>query len=218
MLINTDIAAQISNCSLISRTLILFGFVDLFKLDLPAAFRYFVIDFVVLTLAIIIQIFTKSAYARARHAAARRRTLSQRNGANTAQEEASVEEEPRAETTAVDDHQTQHDAKLHLIKVVQVTRYFFELMFLMLLSASAVFSPSIISFFYFLSLLFVITLVASNVYFRRFYEHFRLMVCLYSALHLIVLFAYQLPQVNHSITQSSLEARYFRFKCIFFFV
>jgi hypothetical protein len=218
-----EFANQIDFCNPLGRILTLIGFTSVFKLQLLPSFRLFLIDFVLLASTCILQIFTHSAYVLHK--------LSLTPSSATSQSQSPVRQETSSGSnppTEVDtdlqhpallneSHSQQQpqivrpvhrEAKIRLIKIAQLTRYFFELMFLVLLATSGTFSPSAVSAVYFVSLLGVLTLFAVSVRFSRFYEYFRLLLCLFCALHLITLFCYQLDSVQNAIPPDSFAAKY----------
>ena len=234
MLCYPQVKEQLDFCDSFGKILTLIGFTSVsHKLTFVASIRLFLIDFVVLTLTLLLQIFTHSSYRRHRLDLTRgaprssERRESEAVGSEVYQEHRpSVAIENQSDTrnpftggggagSAVGDRSefrpassaNRREAKLRLIKIAQVTRYFFELVFLVLLGTAGVFSPSATSAFYFISLLGILTLFGANVRFARFYEHFRVITCIYTALHLIALFVYQLQPVQAIIDPDSWDAK-----------
>lgn len=98
--------------------------------------------------------------------------------------------------------------KVKLLRLTQITKYFFEILFLILLGSCAILNPSILSFIYFFILLFILTWFGFNKQFKIFYVYLRIAVCVITVSHILLLFIYQLTEVNERIKSDQFIARY----------
>lgn len=99
--------------------------------------------------------------------------------------------------------------KVKLWKLIQITKYFFEILFLVLLGGCSILNPSILSFNYFFILLFILTWFGFNKQFTSFYVYLRMLVCVISVAHLLLLFVYQFDGINSIIESDKFLPRLF---------
>lgn len=192
----------------------IFGLHNLTHLSVMNITRLFICDFIVLIIVLVFFIVTQQIY----NSATQR--LDERLVSN---DEIGGERRPESPPTSGPDahgefynrfrfpielHSSksiQHKVKMW--KLVQITKYFFEVLFLVLLGSCAILNPSVLSASYFLILLFILTWFGFNKRFTSFYVYLRILVCFLAVCHLSLLFAYQLLEVNQEIRSGEFLAR-----------
>lgn len=215
LLFNADFKNELENdCGQLATLLRIFGLHNLTHLSALNITRLFICDFVVLIIALVFFIVTQRIYDSATQ------RLDERLVSNDEIDRG--ERHPDSPGEPAEAHgefynrfrfpielnntkSIQHKVKLW--KLVQITKYFFEILFLVLLGSCAILNPSVLSASYFLILLFILTWFGFNKRLTAFYVYLRIIVCLLSVVHLSLLFVYQLLEVNRHIPSDGFLAR-----------
>lgn len=92
-------------------------------------------------------------------------------------------------------------------KALETIRFAAEIFLLAILLACGIFKTSLLSAFYLVTFLTIMTLVSCNIRFYKFYNRFKLTLCSITFVHLILLFLYQLPWFRDILAPQSLDAR-----------
>lgn len=104
--------------------------------------------------------------------------------------------------------QEKYKKKLRKQKASVWACYILETLFLILLCASAILNPSASSAIYFLTFLFIATWLSLNRQLNSFYYYFRVVLALYSSIHFIILFIYQMEIFRPLLPPDDLMARW----------
>lgn len=206
LLFNADFKNELENdCGQLATLLRIFGLHNLTHLSALNITRLFICDFIVLIIALIFFIVTQRIYDSATQRLDERLVSNDEIDRSNRRPESPGPAEAHGEfynrfRFPIELNNTksiQHKVKLW--KLVQITKYFFEIFFLVLLGSCAILNPSVLSASYFLILLFILTWFGFNKRFTGFFVYLRIIVCLLSVVHLSLLFAYQLLEVNKHI-------------------
>lgn len=220
LLINTDFKNSLDDCGYEARIFRIVGLHNLTHLSVLNITRFFISDFIILIITLIFFIITQRIY----------------DSATQRLDERLVNNDEIDQTTEHTEHHSSDSFnqdgthgefynrfrypiemssskaiqnKVKLLRLVQITKYFFEMFFLGLLGGCAILNPSVLSFNYFFILLFILTWFGFNKQFTSFYVYLRMLVCLIAVGHLLVLFAYQFNEVNSVIKSDDFYPRLF---------
>lgn len=214
LLFKYDFKESLNDCDLNSRIFRIIGLHNLTHLGVLNITRLFIADFIVLILTLIFFVITQRIF----------------DSTTQRLEERLVNND---ENDPIDHHSNEssnHDAtysefynkfkfpidlstskaiqtKVKLLRLKQITKYFFKIFFLVVLGSCGILNPSILSFSYFFLLIFILTWFGFNKKFSSFYVYLRILICVFSALHVITLFLYQFEDVNDKLKSDEFVAR-----------
>ena len=209
--------ALYDDCSQTTRILRIFGLHNLTHLTVLDIIRYFISDFIILIVTLIFFIITQRIYDSSTQRLDERlvnndeieNSNAQLPGESFTTQEAHGEFNNQFKFPNDLNNSKTIQNKVKLWKFDQVTKYFFEIFYLVLLGSCAILNPSLLSFSYFFILLFILTWFGFNKQFTIFYVYLRIIVCLLTVGHLLLLFTYQFNEVNRVIVSEEFLPRLF---------
>ena len=216
LLFNADFKDELENdCGQVATVLRIFGLHNLMHLSILNITRLFICDFIVLIIALVFFIITQRIYDSATQRLDERLVSNDEIDRSDRRPDSPPSTMQEAHGEFYNRFRFPHELhtsksiqhKVKLWKLVQITKYFFEILFLVLLGSCAILNPSVLSASYFLILLFILTWFGFNKRFTSFYVYLRILVCFLAVCHLSLLFVYQLLEVNQEIRSDEFLAR-----------
>lgn len=205
----------------------LFNFIGLYKLDDLGAIdilRLVGVDPLIYAAVFSLYIISNKVYAKWISRLTKKKSaigLSVQRGRQRSSSEGEPSNSEREETSFKTHHTTSSVSEQSIVraarklalfrqrrqKALETIRYAAEVVLLTILFACGILKTSLISAFYLVSFLTIMTIVSCDVQFYTFYNLFKLTLCSTSLCHLIVLFLYQLTWFRDVLSPHSLDAR-----------